>query len=392
MSECIIDADDKFAVAKQVRELGEFPLVVLPADKKGGIGNLSFGNLFASIKLHEKIIFTRNLSGMLTAGLSLYRSLEVLRKQSKNPEFSRVLDSILKDINAGGSLSSSMQKFPKVFSTLFVSMVRAGEESGNLPATLTDIGIHLDKSYAMNKKIKGAMTYPMIIFSAMIVIGVLMMIFVIPTLTKTFTDSGAALPASTQLIIDISYFLSHHTLIFLGIVGVLAAGGIALSHVKRAQRIFDVVIIHLPAIGVMVKEINAARTTRTLSSLLSSGVDVTKALGITREVLQNHCYKELIDKTIASVEKGIPMSTLFKERTDLYPIMVGEMIEVGEETGNLAKMLLEIALFYEEEVDDKTKNLSTIVEPVLMVIIGAAVGFFAMAIITPMYSLMSTIN
>jgi type IV pilus assembly protein PilC len=271
-------------------------------------------------------------------------------------------------------------------------MVHSGEESGGLPKTLSEIGINLKKSYDLNKKIKSALTYPTIIFCAIILIGVLMMIFVVPTLTKTFKDLGADLPSSTKFVILISDFISQHTILFLLCLGAIGTGIALFAKLKATQKYFDYIILRLPVIGTLAKEVNTARTSRTLSSLLSSGVDMSRALAITEEVLQNIYYKDLIRKSIIAIEKGEVLSASFKDNIQLYPVMMGEMIEVGEETGNLSKMLLDIANFYESEVDNKTKDLSTIIEPVLMVFIGGAVGFFAVSMISPMYSVMSNIK
>ncbi len=390
VTEGVIDASDKFSAARALREKGGFPLSVTPERKNKGKG-LSF-ELFGRVKLHEKIIFTRNLAGMLSSGLSLARALSVLEKQTTNKKFKDVLATLMKEIDSGSTLSEGMRKFPKVFSTLFISMMRAGEESGNLAKSLTEVGLHLEKSYNLNRKIKGAMTYPSIIIGAIFLIGILMFIYVVPTLTKTFKDLGGDLPSSTKLIIWISDNLKDHALLFFGGIVVIASGMMYLIKRPKTKKYFDFVVLRLPVIGVITKEVNAARTTRTLSSLLSSGVDVSKALSITKEVLQNHYYKKVIDTAVVNVQKGVPLSVVFKEHVELYPVMVGEMMEVGEETGKLSAMLLDIALFYESEVENKTKDLSTIIEPVLMVFIGGAVGFFAISMISPMYSLMDSIS
>lgn len=389
----VIDATDKSVVVSQFKSEGSIPIFVKENLKKSLNISIPFlDNLFGGIKLHEKIIFARNLSGMLSAGLSLYRALGVLQKQTTNPAFKKILEALLREIDKGGTLSGGLAQFPKSFSSLFVSMVRSGEESGNMSGSLKEIGLNLEKTYTLNKKIKGALTYPIIILCAIVLIGVLMMIYVVPTLTKTFKELGTTLPGSTQFVIFLSDTIKDHTFLLALAVLIIFGSIRALFYIKKVQTGFDFIITRLPALGTMVKEINSARTARTLSSLLSSGVDVTRALEITKDVLQNSHYKSVIDSAISDVQKGEPISSAFKNRTDLYPVMVGEMMEVGEETGKLSGMLLEIALFYEEEVDAKTKDLSTIIEPVLMVFIGAAVGFFAVSMLTPMYSLLGSIN
>ncbi len=390
--EGILEAPNKFAAAKQIRDSGEIPLLV-SENSSGGIAKIIEQLLsFGSVSLREKIMFTRNLSGMLQAGLPVYRAITVLNKQTNNQVLKKVLDSLLDTINKGGTMSEGMGKFPKVFSPLFVSMVRAGEESGGLSKTLGEIGGTLQKTFDLNKKIKSALTYPAIIMCAMVVIGGFMLVKVVPTLTKTFADIGAKLPASTRLIIWVSESLKNHLVLFLVGMFSIIGGFVLMARLKKTQKYFDFIILHLPIIGTLSKEVNTARTARTLSSLLSAGVPMSRALSITKEVLQNVYYQQILTDSINAIEKGKPLSVIFKENVKYYPMMVGEMMEVGEETGNFASMLMDIATFYEGEVDSKTKDMSTIIEPVLMVVIGGAVGFFAMSMITPMYSILDSIN
>jgi len=388
--EGVIESPDKFTLARELREKGETPISIEEVNNKESVFSTK-KKFFSRISLSEKITFTNNLSGMLSAGLSLNRALTILEKQSTNPAFTDVLNGLEEDINKGNSLSDGMKKYPKVFSGIFVPMVRAGEESGNLPKTLTEVGISLKKAYDLSKKIKGAMTYPTIIVFAMLVIGIFLMVYVVPTLTQTFKDIGTELPSSTKFIIWISDTISNHLILFIMFIISLIIGFIFLSKLKVVQRYFDKGILYLPVIGKIAKEVNTARTARTMSSLLMSGVNISNSLSITEEVLQNVHYKELVHKTISLIEKGNVLSASFKENTFLYPVMMGEMVEVGEETGNLSKMLFDIAEFYENDVDNKTKDLSTIIEPVLMLLIGGAVGFFAISMISPMYSVMNNI-
>jgi type IV pilus assembly protein PilC len=386
-----IEASDKFVAAKQIREQGEIPYSIKEVTENKFVKFLNTLN-FGTVGLKEKITFTKNLAGMLQAGLPLYRAISVIAKQTKNKKFEKVLDTLLDTINQGGTLSVGMEKESKVFSGLFVAMVKAGEESGGLTSALKQISENLEKTHQLNRKIRSAMMYPAVIICAILIIGILMLVYVVPTLTDTFTKIGAELPASTQFVIWLSDTMKQHFILVALAILLIAIGLWFFARLPRTKKYFDFIVVRLPVIGTLSKEINASRTTRTLSALLSSGVPVSRSLEITKDVLQNTYYKQIIDDTIKSIERGEPLSTTFKENTKLYPIMVGEMMEVGEETGNLAPMLLDITHFYEEEVETKTKDLSTIIEPVLMVLIGGAVGFFAISMITPMYSVLETIQ
>jgi type IV pilus assembly protein PilC len=249
----------------------------------------------------------------------------------------------------------------------------------------------MEKSYQLKKKIKGAMMYPSVIISVMVVIAILMMIYVVPGLTKTFTELKVPLPASTQLVINVSDFMSNNSILTFVILIAIVVSFIMLLRTKIGKRSFDYIVLKIPVVGTIIKEGNSAQMSRTLSSLLSSGVDLVMAVRITGEVLQNSFYKDVLIRSEKIVEKGEPLSTVFMAEQKLFPIFVGEMMNVGEETGRMAPMLVGVATFYENEVDQKTKDLSTIIEPVLMVFIGSAVGFFAISMIKPIYSIMNNV-
>lgn len=386
-----VNALDRFAAASDLRGTGNIILSIEEA-QSFSVPELAFLNsLLGRVKLRDLIIFSHNLSTMMTAGLSLSRALSILERQTKNATFKATIKTLIEDISHGNTFSGSMEKFPKVFSPVFISMVRAGEESGGLSQSLLVVGDQLEKSYVLKKKIKGAMIYPAVVISVLGIIGVLMFIYVVPTLAATFKDLNVELPTSTKVIMWISDTLANHFL--LGLMGFIAvvAGIWGILRTKQGHRAFESSLFYIPVVGGLVRQSNAARTTRTLSSLLSSGVDMVEAITITKDVLQNSYYKEVMDIAADRVQKGIPLSSVFKEKEKIYPLLVGEMIEVGEETGKLSEMLLNVAIFFEDEVDSATKNMSTIIEPLLMVVIGASVGFFAISMISPMYSVMSGI-
>ncbi len=386
------EAEDRFKVYEIVRREGGRLLSVSELVSHS-LWDLSYWNArIRSVKEHDKIIFARNLGAMLSAGLPLARALAVLERQARNPRFSGIIAQVADEVRRGNALHVGLGKFPNVFSKLFVAMVRAGEEGGNLPGAFTVVADQMERSYTLKKKIRGAMMYPSIILAAIFIIGGLMMIYVVPTLASTFRDMGVQLPFTTKIIIGISDALSHHTLLVLaGIVTVI--GGLYFGvRTPTGKRIADMVFLRSPVIGDIIREVNAARTARTLSALLAAGVDVIGSLDFVAEVVQNSYFREVVLSAKKGVGQGEQLSASFSRREDLYPPLVGEMIAVGEETGALPDMLQRLAIFYEDEVERKTKDMSTIVEPILMVIVGAGVGFFAVSMITPIYSISQNIH
>lgn len=385
-----VTAEDRFGVYAMAREQGHTVSSIDEGSK------LAFKKLFnierinyklSRVKQDELVMVTRNLGSMLRAGLTVSRALSVIERQTKNPRLKGVMRRIVERINQGDQFNQALAEFPEVFDNLYVSMVKAGEESGGLAESLKTLAIQMERASNLTKKIKGAMVYPSIVIIIMIGIGILMMIYVMPKITGVFKGMNKELPATTKVIISVSDFMANYTIwVFVGIAAFVALVTTFLRS-KIGKITTSWLVVRLPLIGTMAKETNAARTARTLSSLLGSGVDVMRSIEITEEVLQNVFYKKIVREARVRVEKGTALSEVFVERSDLYPILVGEMILVGEETGQIAGMLGELAIYYETEVERKTKDLSTIIEPLLMVVIGGGVGFFAMALIAPIYSI-----
>ncbi len=385
-----VTAADRFEVYSIAREAGH---TVASIEDSAQFSVKKYFNIekinyyLSRVKQDELVMITRNLGSMLTAGLTVSRSLSVIERQSKNPRLKGVIKKIVEKINAGGQFYEALKDHPSVFDDLFIAMVRAGEESGTLADSLKVLAVQMERSSNLKKKIKGAMMYPSIVITVMIIIGILMMIYVMPKITAVFKGVGQELPATTKFLIAASDFMVNYTALVLGSMVMAIVGFIYFLRSKWGKISTSWIIPKLPVIGTMAKETNAARTARTLSSLLNSGVDVMQSIEITEEVVQNVFYKKILREARNRVEKGTALSEVFIERTDLYPILVGEMILVGEETGQIAGMLNELASYYEAEVERKTKDLSTIIEPLLMVFIGGGVGFFALALIAPIYSI-----
>ena len=381
-----LDAKDRFDVYRHIRKEGG--KVISVSSEKENIFSFAYWNAkMSTVAFHDKIILANNLAAMVGAGLSITRALDVALRQTKNPKLHKVIETTKAKIESGSSLHEALASFPGVFSKIFIAMVRAGEESGNLPEALKTVAGQLERSYKLKKKIKGAMIYPVIIIIAIIGVGILMMVKIVPQLASTFKEVGAELPKSTQTIIAISDALKGHIVLtvlgFLGFVFMIVYG--PKTHYGKIA--LDWLVLRIPLVSDLSKEINSARMARTCASLLSSGVDVVSTIDIAKDVVGNHYHAQVLEEASKEVQKGTGMSKIFMRNEHLYPPLVSEMIAVGEETGDLPNLLTQVAEFYEGEVAQKTKDMSTIIEPFLMLIIGAAVGFFAMAMIAPIYSL-----
>jgi len=384
-------AESKQALYKRLKDRGETLVSARPAAESRAWYKQDI-DFLTSLGAEQKIMFARNMSAMLDAGLSVTRALGVIKRQSDDDHLEEIIESIRSSIQSGQSLTDGLQDFDDEFSSRFIYMVEAGEESGSLGQALGEIADQLERAYKLKKKIRGAMIYPAVIITAMIIIGILMMIYVVPSLTSTFQEMDIDLPATTQFVIAISDFLQNYTIVALGAMAGSVVGFYYSLQTEIGKRWFDWAILKVPVIGNLVKETNSARTANTLSSLLASGVEITRAIEITQDVVQHTRYKEILDELKEQITSGGSMADVFQRYEYYYPPFVGEMVAVGEETGKVDEMLDRIATYYEDDVKQQTDDMSTIIEPVLMIVIGAAVGFFAISMITPMYSLTSSLQ
>jgi len=384
---------DERDLATQLRTDGfiltSFKELIPEGEKKTAI---KFFDRFSSVPLSEKMIFARNLSVMISSGLPLSKAIRNLTVQTKNKNFAKILGVIQGDLQSGSTLSDGLAKYPGVFDELFVNMIRVGETSGNLEEVLNILAIQLEKEHELVGKVKGALVYPAVILVAMLGIGMVMMIFVVPKLTSVFKDLGSTLPPSTQFVILVSDFLKNNILISLGGIVVFAVLVKIYLTTEAGKKTLGFLFINTPAVSNIYIKMNSARFARILSSLLRSGVTITESLRILSRTLTNFYYKNALEKAAESIQKGEPLSKIIYEEKKIFPILVPQMLEVGEETGKTEVVMQKLADFYEDEVNQLTRNLSSIIEPVLMLIMGGAVGFFAVSMMQPMYSVMANIK
>lgn len=353
---------------------------------------IKFLDRFFGISLTDKLMFTRNLSVMISSGLPLSQSLKNLSLQTDKKRFSQTLTNIYNEIQAGKTFADSLSKYPAVFDELFVNMIRVGETSGNLEEILEILSLQLEKEHELASKVKGALVYPAVIIVAMIGIGILMLTFILPKLMGVFSEMDVELPASTKFIIGLSNALNNHSiLIVIGTVfsGVFLKVFLTTVSGKKTLAFF---LINIPVIKNMVIKINCARFARIYSSLLKSGVPVVESLKILSNTITNYYYQDAFLDAIINIKKGINLSKITQKNSKIFPILLTQMIQLGEETGKTDSVLLKLAQFYEAEISQISKNISSIIEPVLMIVIGSAVGFFAVSMLQPMYSLMDNIK
>lgn len=378
--------------ADLIKELSSLGLTLISANEEGKRGiKIKLPKFLKRVGLVDKMLFTRYLAVMLKAGLSFGRAFTVLSEQTNNSYFKEVLLSVEGDVQKGKTLAESLEKFPKVFDPLFVNMIKVGETGGNLEEVLGILATQLKKDHDLISKVRGAMMYPAVIICAMFLIGILMMMFVVPTLLNLFKEMEVELPITTQLIVLISDLLQNYAIfVFMGFIAFAALLGWVLK-TPKGKKAFDGLVLRLPVIGGISSKVNMARFSRTLSSMIKSGISIVRALEIISDTLGNTYYKESIKRACSEMQKGVNLSEVISRDYKLYQPLMIHMIEVGEETGTLEDSLRQVAEFYEDEVEQITSNLSSIIEPVLMIVIGGAVGFFAVSMIQPMYSIMGSI-
>lgn len=388
--EGVVEAQNRFEVYRFLRSQKAKLLSVKKAEPS--LFSLKYLNSrMSSVPKREVILFADNMATMLSAGLTLTRSLEVAQKQTSNPRFKRVINLVKTRIEKGEAFNKALEAHKKVFTDLFVSMVASGEMAGNLPGALRAVSQQLERIDSLKRKIKGAMIYPSVILFAVFGVGIFMMVSVVPTLAATFKDMNVELPVATRAIMAFSDFLLNNSIISVLLLIFFIFSIVWFAKTDKGKWFFSKMFLTIPIIKTITQELNAARIARTLSSLLQAGVDVVESFKIASNVVQNLYYKDVMKQAAVSVKKGETISQSIDSSKDLFPIMFVELIAVGEETGALKDMMQKVADYFEEEVNEKTKNMSTVVEPFLMLFIGVAVGFFAYAMIVPMYSLANAI-
>ncbi|MDP3057806.1 MAG: type II secretion system F family protein [bacterium] len=359
--------------------------------KKISVEGFEF-DIFSSVSSQDRIMLVKHLTTIIKAGLTLKEGIEIVLYDTKKKALKKILTEAKFDLEKGQPLSVAFKKYPNVFSPIFIAFLEAGEASGTLDQSLEHLGVSLSKEYKLMQKVWGAMVYPMVLIFASAAIVAILMIFVVPNLIKVFSQSKNELPWITKLIVAISSFLTGNIYLILGI---LLIAGIAIFYFRSAvffQRTIYQVIFKIPLVSALYQKIILARFARILGTLLASGATILKALDISSQAVGQNRYLDTIKNLKAEVVRGVSLGNAFKHQGEVFPYMLSSMVSVGEKTGKTDSILIDLAEFYEEEIDNSLKSLVSLIEPLLLLVMGAVVAGIAFAVILPIYQLVGSVR
>jgi type IV pilus assembly protein PilC len=383
----VMEAANESMVEAQLKKFG-FTGITIKAEKAGM--KLSFGG-GGGVDTKDLVVFTRQFATMIDSGLPLVQCLDILASQQENKTFKAALQNIKEAVESGSTFADALSKHPKIFDQLYVNLIAAGEVGGILDTILGRLAAYIEKAMKLKKQVKGAMVYPATIISiAVVVIGVIL-VFVIPTFSKMFADFGGTLPMPTIIVINISNFLKKYILVIVGICyGIKVAIGKYYDS-PSGRKIMDRLFLRLPVIGVLIRKVAVAKFTRTLGTMISSGVPIMDGLEIVAKTAGNKIVEEAIYRVRQAISEGKTMAEPLAE-SGVFPPMVTQMISVGEATGAMDTMLNKIADFYDDEVDDAVGNLTAMMEPLLMLFLGTTVGGLVVAMYLPIFKLAGAVG
>ena len=357
--------------------------------KKGLLSGLSLGG---GVTDKDIVVFTRQFSTMIDAGLPLVQGLEILSTQVENKSLAKNLTVIKADVEGGSTYADALRKHPKIFSELYVNMVAAGEAGGILDTILNRLAAYIEKAMKLKKKVKGAMIYPAVVTSVAVLVIAVIMIFVIPTFSQMFASLGGTLPLPTRIIVGMSHFIAGiGGLIVAGLIVAIIVSIVQIRKTEKGKKVIDSIALRLPIFGILLRKVAVAKFTRTLGTLISSGVPILDGLEITAKTAGN----KVIEYAIMDVRQAVSEGKTLEEpltKAKVFPPMVTHMIAVGESTGALDAMLGKIADFYDDEVDNAVANLTAMMEPLLMVFLGGAIGFIVVAMYLPIFKMITLIK
>ncbi|MCD7032910.1 type II secretion system F family protein [Metabacillus sp. GX 13764] len=365
----------------KVIQLSEVPESLLTKD-------IAIGN---PVKLQDFVIYLRQFSTLLKAGVSVVDSTNILAKQTSSKPLRKALEQMEEDLREGNALSSAAAKHSKIFSSMFINMIRAGEAGGNMDETLDRLAVHYEKQNKTKQKIQSALAYPITVAFVAVGVVIFLLVSVVPTFVTMFEGFGAQLPAITLFVLNSSNFMQAYWWLVIGIMVLLAVIFILLRRNPASKYYLDLIGLKIPFFGKMIQKAVLARMTRTLSSLFSSSVPILQAMGIVEKIVENEVIAKVIGQSKVSLENGLSLTDPMKKHW-AFPPLVTQMIAIGEETGSLDAMLGKVADFYEEEVENSTDQLKAIIEPIMIVVLAAIVGTIVIAIMIPMFDIFNHIK
>lgn len=373
--------DSLSAKKLSILEISENPI--------GGLaGLMSFRIVIKRVSVKELVIFFRQLAVMIDANMPLVKSLRIMTKQTKNEYFRQVIGTIADEVDGGNQLSVAMAVYPTIFSKFYINIVKSGETSGRLSEVMNYLADQKEKDYDLESKVKGAMIYPAFILAVLGVVGFIAMAFIIPNITDLLVESGAPLPLLTRILMGVAGFFNHFWWLIIIVTIGLAGGWLAWIKTEMGRNFFDQAKLHIPVFGKIFRQIYIVRICRSFATLVRGGVPIATALDIVKEVADNKVYEKILAEAVKAVDEGNPLSEALLDPN--IPVVVSQLVSVGEETGKLDEVLERAAEFYAREVDNMVKNLSTLIEPAIMVFLGLTVGLFVAAVILPMWQLSSS--
>ncbi|HWE56507.1 MAG TPA: type II secretion system F family protein [Acidimicrobiales bacterium] len=386
-----LDAENTALVANRLRQMGYVPISI---DKKAGASikrDVAIPGFSNRVKLKEIAVFSRQFAVMVNSGLTLMRSLAILASQSSNPFFVSIIEQVRKDIESGSSLSQALGRHPKQFNKLYISMIRAGETGGNLDRTLSDLASTIEKQVELRGKIRSALAYPISVLAMVTGILLAMLIFIVPVFKNMYASLGGKLPAPTLILIAISNLFAHSAIyVVVGVViGVFAYRRWVATPSGKATR--DQLILKVPIFGGLIRKTAMARFSSTLSTLLASGVPVLESLEITSDTVGNTIVANGVHAVSEGVKRGEPLSRPLEDHP-VFPPMVTQMMAVGEETGALDALLMKVSDFFEEEVNRTVETLTSLLEPLLIAVLGGAVGSMVICLYLPMFDIIKLVG
>ncbi len=384
-----LEADSFELVRAKLSDLSYHVLSIKQA-KTGSALEGAFASI-QRVKLRDLVVFSRQFATMVDAGLSVVKCLDILQKQARNPKMKEVTGEVKRDVAGGMSLTEALQKHPRIFSPLYVNMIRSAEAGGILDLVLDRLATFLEKEQETRNKIKSAMTYPAVVFCFACLMLVGLLFFVLPKFKGIFETMGLELPLTTKILLNSSDYMKNYWYIAIVVMAGIVVLVKALARTERGKYAIDAAKLRLPIFGDLILKTGVSRFARTFGTLITSGVPVLRALDIVSDTAGNRVISETVMRARSSIKEGEKISTpLFGSK--IFPVMVTQMIAIGEETGRLDQMLVKVANFYDDEVDNTLKSLTSLIEPLMIVGLGLIVGFIAVSVISPIYELVGSLG